>query len=155
MLLVRTILKMSSIAGVGLFADQLVEKGTVVWRFEPAIDIRLSTEQIDRLTETSRDQILKYSYREKQSRLYVLCGDDARFFNHSDHPNCIDLTDGVNITIARRDIECGEEMTCNYALFDLDYMEGSRAFKSVEGLQRREVLERISSPADENSPAAK
>ena len=64
-------------------------------------------------------------YREKSSGLYVLCGDDARFFNHSADPNCLDLDDGAGgITVAHRDIQRGEELTCDYALFDLGWIEG-------------------------------
>ena len=126
MLLVKTKLKPSSIEGIGLFSDQSIAKDTVVWRYDPTIDIRLTANQIEALDETSREQVRKYSYRDKESGLYVLCGDDARFFNHSNSPNCLDIVDGVNITIARRDIPPDEELTCNYALFDLDTMERSQ-----------------------------
>jgi hypothetical protein len=62
----------------------------------------------------------------KHSGLYVLCGDDARFLNHSENPNCFDFYSGEeqDITVAERDIYLGEELTCNYALFDLDWTLG-------------------------------
>lgn len=46
----------------------------------------------------------------------VLCGDNARFMNHSFEPNCDD--DGGEFTTAARDIEAGEELTCDYRRFD-------------------------------------
>lgn len=126
MLLVKTSLSISSIHGIGLFAAQLILKGTVVWRFHPVIDIKLTGEEIARLAEPCREQTVKYTYRDKLSGLYVLCGDDARFFNHSDEPNCIDVFNDAeaDLTLARRDIQEGEELTCDYALFDLDLIEG-------------------------------
>lgn len=126
MLLVRTRLGQSLIHGIGLFADEPIPKDTIIWRFHPRIDIRMSEEEIRELSPASQDQMRRYSYREKHSGLYVLCGDDARFFNHTASPNCIDLYDGVSgdVTIALRDIEAGEELTCDYALFDLDLVEG-------------------------------
>lgn len=126
MLLVKTRLAPSHIHGIGLFAAEFIRKGTVVWESNPELDIRLTEEQISRLPEPCREQTRKYSYREKQTGLYVLCGDDARFFNHSARPNCLDVftAEDGDLTLAARDIEEGEEMTCDYALFDLDLVEG-------------------------------
>lgn len=126
MLLVKTKLDLSAIHGIGLFAAEFISKDTVIWRFHPFIDIRLTEEQIEQLSKPSCEQTRKYSYREKQSGLYVLCGDDARFLNHSNAPNCFDFYDGEeqDLTVAWRDIQAGEELTCNYALFDLDLAEG-------------------------------
>ena len=129
MLLVKTRLAASAIHGVGLFAAEFIREGAVVWESHPAVDVRLTEGQISGLAGPCREQIRKYSYREKRTGLYVLCGDDARFFNHSDRPNCIDLCGGEvgDITVAARDIAEGEELTCDYALFDLDLVEGKYA----------------------------
>lgn len=125
LLLIKTKLAPSNIDGIGLFAAEPVEAGTVVWRFDPSIDIRLDKTQIDELVPASREQITKYTYREQGTDLYVLCGDDARFFNHSPIPNCIDVCEcGNGVTIAARDIAAGEELTCDYSLFDQDLIEG-------------------------------
>lgn len=53
--------------------------------------------------------------------LYVLCADDARYMNHSDDPAArgdygADPVFGVDIAV--RDIEPGEELTCDYTAFD-------------------------------------
>lgn len=126
MLLVKTKLGVSRIHGIGLFADEFIKEGTVIWKFDALIDLRFAEEKIERLSQAAREQIQKYSYREKHSGLYVLCGDDARFFNHSVDPNCFDVyyNQEQDLTIARRDIEADEELTCDYALFDLDLVEG-------------------------------
>jgi hypothetical protein len=126
MLLVRTRLGQSRIHGIGLFADEFIREGTTVWIFHPVIDIRLTEEQIAELSEPCQEQTRRYTYREKHTGKYVLCGDDARFFNHSPSPNCIDIFNGEenDLTVALRDIRPGEELTCDYALFDLDLIEG-------------------------------
>ena len=126
MLLVKTKLDLSSIHGIGLFADEFVPKDTVIWKFNRLFDLRCSEAEIEKLPESSREQIQKYCYREKHRKLYVLCGDDARFFNHSEAPNCFDFysDEEQDLTVALRDIEAGEELTCDYALFDLDFVEG-------------------------------
>ena len=126
MLLVKTRLAASDIHGIGLFAAEFIKAGTVVWESNPAVDIRLTEEQISHLAGPCREQMRKYSYREKHTGLYVLCGDDARFFNHSARPNCLDVctAEAGDVTLAAREIEEGEELTCDYALFDLDLVEG-------------------------------
>jgi hypothetical protein len=56
-------------------------------------------------------------------RKLVLCGDDARFFNHEDEPTCRDFPDlDGGTTVAARDIELGEELTCDYASFDAQHV---------------------------------
>ena len=70
------------------------------------------------LSESSRNQIDNYSYIDKKLNKYLLCGDDARFFNHSDDPNCSDdVIDDPDLTIANRDINIGDELICNYKTF--------------------------------------
>jgi SET domain-containing protein len=124
MLLVKTKLNASEIHGIGLFADDFIRKDTIVWKFHPLIDLIITREQIAELAAEAREQIKKYSYRDIHSGLYVLCGDDARFFNHSENPNCLDtyeFPDREGVTFACRDIAPGEELTCDYGLFDLDF----------------------------------
>lgn len=126
MLLVKTTLRMSSIHGIGLFAAEFIASGTPIWRRCPLIDIMLSEDQLQDLSATAREQIAAYSYRQRATGLYVLCGDDARFFNHSKTPNCIDIRgeDGQGVTLAARDIQPGEELTCDYSVVDKDYIDG-------------------------------
>ncbi len=150
MLRVRTKLGVSRIDGIGLFADQFIPRDTVVWEYNPLIDLKLKKEEIASLAEGARQQVQKYSYRDELTGLYIFCGDDARFFNHSDEPNCIDVNWGPfgGRTIAGRDIEAGVELTCNYSTFDKDMMNGS--YRLPERSEDRFVmpgLQRIPSPS--------
>ncbi len=122
MLLVKTYLDRSAIHGIGLFAAERIPKGTVVWRLSPAIDVQLRAADLERLHPAAREQIEKYTYLDRVLGTYVLCGDDARFFNHSDTPSCLDYPDEQGgTTVAARDIEPGEELTSDYATFDANH----------------------------------
>jgi SET domain-containing protein len=45
----------------------------------------------------------------------MLCGDDGRFFNHSENPNCDESV--KDLTTAIKNIEIGEELTVDYRVF--------------------------------------
>jgi len=106
MLIVKTRIAPSAIQGIGLFAMEFIPKGTVIWEFTPGFDAYVKAEDVHRLPLPAKFQMLKYCHRDQVTGHYVLCADDARYFNHSE--------------VAARDIQPGEELTCDYRLFDAD-----------------------------------
>ncbi len=121
MLMVKTRLGPSDIAGIGLFAAEDIAKGTVTWRFMKAFDRLLRQEEIDALPEPARSNLLDHVYLNAASGEFVLCADNARFMNHADEPNTAGVHEPGEIEgydIATRDIRAGEEMTCDYRTFD-------------------------------------
>ncbi|MES2503370.1 MAG: SET domain-containing protein [Myxococcota bacterium] len=125
MLLVKTKLGMSSINGVGLFADEFIPQGKVTWKSTSGFDLKCTPKELEILSEPSKENFFRYSYLSKRSGLYVLCFDNARFFNHSFEPNILDadsMESDEGVDIAARDIYPGEEMTCDYRLFDAQFV---------------------------------
>jgi len=121
MLMVKTRLGLSDIAGIGLFAAEDIPKGTVTWRFMPAYDRLLTEADIDMLPEPARSNILDHVYLDAASGQFVLCADNARFMNHADNPNTAGVHESGSIEgfdVATRDIAAGEELTCDYRTFD-------------------------------------
>jgi uncharacterized protein len=124
MLVVKTILAPSAIEGLGLFAAQHIPKGTIVWRFVPGVDALFGAEEVEKLPEITQDVCKRYGYYDHNNNKYVLCGDDARFENHSDDPNTAGFYpegDPFGMDIATRDIQEGEEITCDYRSFDAEF----------------------------------
>ena len=114
MLLVKTRIGPSPIHGIGIFAAEFIAKGTIIWQFQPGFDVKLAPEALRNLSPPALEQALNYCYYEDGA--YILCADDARFFNASRTPNC--TSDELNIsTIAARDIAKGEELTEDYRGF--------------------------------------
>lgn len=130
MLLVKTKVAPSTVHGLGLFADQLIAKGTRIWEFSDSVDSRFDESRLAGLSDAEQEALLKHAYVNPRTRLYVHCGDDARFMNHSDHPNTEDigfdegLVNGEGLTIAARDIQPGEEILSDYRAFDAEAREG-------------------------------
>ncbi len=120
MFIVHTSLRASPIHGVGVFAEEPIRKGQVVWQFDHRVDIVIPCNQLQDFPQAMQDYLERLSYVEglNGSRVMVLCADNAKFVNHADEPNLLDTPDGVQ-EIAVRDIEAGEELTCNYFASDL------------------------------------
>ncbi|MDO8341401.1 MAG: SET domain-containing protein [Candidatus Woesebacteria bacterium] len=121
MLLIKTYLAPSRIHGIGLFANEDIKKGTITWRFDPAIDILITEEQISRLPINVSEFIKEYGSLSKSSHKYVLSADNTRFTNHSSKPNLeskFSDEESEAIAIANRDINKGEELTIDYRVFD-------------------------------------
>jgi SET domain-containing protein len=118
MLLVKSRIRRSRIHGVGCFTEERIKKGQTVWIFDDRIDARVPVSELMSLPEPTREFLQMYGYEEMHEgqRTIVLCGDHARHMNHSEEPNLID----ADTNIAARDIEAGEELTCNYYASDLD-----------------------------------
>jgi SET domain-containing protein len=114
MLVVRTYVAPSKINGLGVFAKEFIAAGARVWEFTPGFDVELC---IDKHPELIQEYLRHYGSRVEPGT-HLLCGDNARFMNHSANPN-ISAAESPNIAL--RDISAGEEITCNYAEFDLDF----------------------------------
>jgi hypothetical protein len=125
MLLVKTKIGPSKIHGVGLFAAEFISKGTPTWRFKPGFDLAVTQKDIDALLDVAQGAFKNYCYKSNLTGRYILCFDDARYFNHDENANCIEdpsyEIEGETGDIAARDIAEGEELTNNYAAFDTDF----------------------------------
>lgn len=121
MLLVRTELKPSKIHGLGVFVAELVPKGTMTWKFDTACDRLYSPAEMERLPEVFMEILRKHAYVDEKGNR-VLCGDNARFENHSDHPSQIyDVQEDADF--AAKDLHVGDELTTDYFTFDQESIE--------------------------------
>ena len=121
MFIVRTSLRYSAIHGIGVFLEEPVEKGQVVWQYDPRIDVAIPQDELQGFPIAMQLYLKVYTYIEMvdNQRVMILSADHAKHVNHSDHPNLFDTPDGRQ-EIAARDIAAGEELTCNYFASDLE-----------------------------------
>lgn len=121
MLLIKTKVGVSSIEGLGVIAQTSVPLGATVWRYQKNFDITLSDEEFDTLPDIAKQFFMRYAYYSKVDGGYVLCGDNARYTNHSSTPNTrmINRTE----TVAIMTINAGDEITEDYATFDELYSD--------------------------------
>jgi len=120
MFVVRTSLRLRPIQGLGCFAEESIKIGQVVWQFDPCLDIRIPIAELSNYPVAIQEHFRIYTYVEKdgEQEVMVYCADLSKHMNHSDTPNLFDTPDNHQ-EIALRDIEIGEELTCDYYSFDL------------------------------------
>lgn len=116
MMLVRTYVAASQIEGLGVYADEFIRAGTLIWQFNPKFVMTFREEDIEHLPEHTKEFVQRYGFPHITSGTIVLELDNGRFMNHTLKPN-------TNFTVfehgyAIRDIHPGEEITCNYYEFD-------------------------------------
>jgi SET domain-containing protein len=128
MMIVPTYVGPSAIEGVGIFAAAPIRAGDPVWILEEKLDLLLPVGELAMLPELQIQFIERYGYPHMtRPGIIVLEFDNGRFMNHSHTPN----TDFRNaeIALATRDIDAGEEITCNYGEFDPSFeMQPGRNF---------------------------
>lgn len=123
MLMVKTKLGLSKIQGVGLFADEDISEGTIVYKaceFEGIpLDFLVWSEaewaaMEKNLSKGTQRQIKRHAYKYREDGWYIMELDDTKFINHSDSPNLIVSEVG---DIAVKDIKSGEEILTDYRTF--------------------------------------
>ena len=131
MMMVETILKPSPIHGLGVFLLAPVRKGELIWRFDSRIDRVYSSAEIATLPHHVQTYLRTYCTWNEASQLFVLCGDNGRYFNHSTSPSTVSNAIAFGEDHAARDLEAGEELTSDYAEICDDVRRNGSGFSHV------------------------
>ena len=118
MIIVPTYLEKSPVHGFGVFAKELIKKGSKVWEFNPIFDVRFTDAEFERLPPSVKAEIEHHLYQPEPSGVLYYESTMGRYMNHSREPN-VDFSD-VGVGWATRDIKPGEELTCDYRHFMAD-----------------------------------
>ena len=114
MMMVETELKPSPIHGLGVFLLAPVRQGDLIWRFDSRIDRTYTEDEIATLPSHMQEFLRTYSTWHAQTGLYVLCGDNGRYFNHAETPSTVSNAISFGEDRAIRDLAAGEELTSDY-----------------------------------------
>lgn len=121
MLLISTYVAPSSIEGLGVFADEFVPSGSLIWSLDPKFDIFVNEAEISALPTHMQGYLARYSYPHLElPGCRVIDVDNGKFMNHSLIPNTDFRVFDKGWALA--DIARGEEITCNYYEFDPDFV---------------------------------
>ncbi|MBP8994566.1 MAG: SET domain-containing protein-lysine N-methyltransferase [Bacteroidales bacterium] len=109
MLLIKTYLSLLPKKGISLFAGEDLKPGQIFHIEEQVIDKKISGNIARRMP--NYHFIRKYAVYNREKDEYYLSGDDERFMNHSEYPNCVYID---TLGIIREYILKGTELTCDY-----------------------------------------
>ena len=114
MMMVETELRVSRVHGIGVFLTEPVSAGQLIWRFDSRIDRVFSDAELREMPERLQTYLTTYSTLHNDLKLWVLCGDNGRHFNHSDRPNTRSLGIAFGDDVASEDLPAGTELTSDY-----------------------------------------
>ena len=121
MMLIRSHVAQSKIEGLGVYADEFIPIGTLIWQLNPNFIATFSRSNLDVFPSHIQEFVEKYSFPDFENKdLLFVELDNGKFMNHSETPNT-DFTE-FNKGYALRDISEGEEITCNYYEFDSTFV---------------------------------
>ncbi|MCA9921085.1 MAG: SET domain-containing protein [Anaerolineales bacterium] len=103
----------NSQVGYGVFATAFIAHGTVVYVQDP-LEIVIKEDSLLLRDPNCLPHIEKYAYFDEEGNR-IISWDIAKYVNHCCHSNT--LSTGYGFEIAVRDIQPGEEITDEYALF--------------------------------------
>lgn len=103
--------------GQGIRATKNIPKGTVVW-VRDALDLVIHESQRRLLPAEILPELDRLGYQDHNGS-WILCWDNAKYMNHSCDPTMRGV--GPDAMIAIRDIEEGQELTCDYAECNLEH----------------------------------
>lgn len=102
--------------GYGVFATQFIPKGTIVY-VKDCLEIEIKEADYQKHSPALKEQIEKYSYIDERG-IRVISWDLGKYVNHC--CNCNTLSTSYGFDIAIRDINEGDEMTCDYAMLNVN-----------------------------------
>lgn len=120
----------SKLHGIGLFAQENLKKGQLIYTASPLLDVNISQKQFDSLNEKEKGEIRYWGFWDEPNKVWHVDFDNSKFINHSFTPTLTQdprYKDAYLITT--RDVKKGEELTQNYL-----------EFESEEDLKRRGIL---------------
>lgn len=120
----------SKLYGIGLFSEENLKKGQVVYTASPLLDVNITQEQFDSLDEKEKAEIKYWGFWDEPNNAWHVDFDNSKFINHSYNPTLTqDPKHRDAYLIAARDIKAGEELTQNYL-----------EFENEDDLRRRGIL---------------
>jgi uncharacterized protein len=132
MLLIDHYVAPSAIHGLGVFTTLFVPRGALVWQFNPLIDRTIHETALIDLPQSTVQLIRTHSEYFSKTGNYILGADGDYYMNHSDEPS---LFDNKTTMLAARNLEPGDELTCDYRLVTVAAFNPDTAYKRQSAIK--------------------
>ena len=115
--------------GIGLFTEEEIKVGQVIYTASPLLDVNITQEQFDSLDDKEKKEVRWWGFKIQADNIWHVDFDVSKFINHSYAPTVTqDAEHKEAYLVAARDIGAGEELTQNYL-----------EFENFEDLERRGI----------------
>lgn len=109
--------------GVGLFADQDISEGQLIYTASPLLDVNISKEEFNSLSDREKKEFQWWGFFIESTQKWHVDFDVSKFINHADKGEATVTQDDSReeaYLVAVRDIQKGEELTQDYLEFELE-----------------------------------
>lgn len=107
--------------GIGLFADENIKQGQLIYTASPLLDVNITQEQFDTLSDREKEEFQWWGFFDEPSQKWHVDFDVSKFINHEKEGTVTQDKDHTEAyLIAARDIAQGEELTQNYLEFETE-----------------------------------
>lgn len=121
-------IKSSETHGIGLFTDQDINKGDFIYTPSPLLDVDITSEEFEGLSENEKREVMYYGYFNNKTKRYHVAFDTIRILNHGNADIANVTQDEDMVMMAKRNIKSGEELLQDYIEI---YPNGSEHFDRI------------------------
>ena len=115
--------------GIGLFTNEDLESGQLVYTASPLLDLNITQAEFDSLDAAEQNEIRWWGFFDEPTQKWHVDFDVSKFINHSaDATLTQDTSHSAAYLVTTRKVKKGEELTQNYL-----------EFESMEDLKRRDI----------------
>ena len=118
----------SKIHGIGLFANQDIKAGDLIYTPSPLLDVDITQAEFENLTPSEQHEVQYYGYWNKKTQKWHVAFDAIRILNHGNSDVANATQDEDMVMTAKRNIESGEELFQDYIEI---YPDGSEHFDRI------------------------
>ena len=109
----------SELHGIGLFTDEDLKTGQLIYTASPQLDLNLSERQFESLNDKEKQEVRWWGFQIPGTKQWHVDFDVSKFVNHSDKPTLTQDPGRADAwLVTTRDVEKGEELTQNYLEFE-------------------------------------
>ena len=112
MLIIPCHIDKSPLHGIGVYSTGFVPAGAKIWERHPLFDLLIERDVYEKLPDYAKAEIEMHVYEPDADGPYYYETTKGKYMNHSRTPNT-DFSQ-VNVGYATRDIQPGDELTCDY-----------------------------------------
>ncbi len=124
-------LNTSKFHGIGLFADEDIKKGELIYTASPLLDVNITQAEFDSLSDKEKSEIKYWGFWIEAEKVWHVDFDVSKFINHEKEGTVTQDANHVDAyLVAARDIAAGEELTQNYLEFETEEDLKNRGIKN-------------------------